>query len=101
MSRSLSLAVRLDVGAQREIDVHRLLHAAIQHTQPSACRLLHLRCANQVAGLHDYLESIAELVGKLAYLNGNIFGNAVARRQAQFLRVRWLSHIGRNYASMS
>ena len=42
--------------------------------------------AQQIAGLDDDLERIAELVGELANLNREIFGNRVCDRSADGVR---------------
>lgn len=61
-------AVGLDVGAQSEVEIESLLYAAIQHAKPVGGRLLQFSGAKEIAGLHDDLESVAEVMGESAYL---------------------------------
>jgi hypothetical protein len=74
--------MRLDIVPQRKIGVHSLLYSVIHHPQPARRRLLLLRHAQQVAGLHNNLKRIAQLMCQLANLDRNIFGDTfgISRR---------------------
>ena len=65
--------VCLDVGAQGHVDFERLCGAAVEHAEPVAGRGLEVCGAEQVAGLDDDFERVAEVVGELANLECDVF----------------------------
>lgn len=65
----LACGVFLDVGTQREVQAHCLLHAIVQHPQPIGRGFFHLDGTQKVAGLDNDLESVAQVVGDPAHLN--------------------------------
>jgi hypothetical protein len=84
--------MRLDIGAQRKVDVHGLLDAVVHHAKPIRGGLFQLCHAQQVAGLNDNLESIAEFVGKFADLDCNIFGDGVGVGRRSYRSFYLVSH---------
>src|ERR1039458_10304404 len=71
----LTGCMSLDVGTQRLIDIERLADAVVEHAEPIAAWLLQLSGSQQVAGLHDDLERVGEIVGKFANFQRKIFRN--------------------------
>ena len=84
--------MRLDVSAQCNVDVHGLLDAVVHHAQPIGGGLFQLGHAQQVAGLDDDLESVAEFVGKFADLNCNILGDGVGVGRRSYRSFYWVGH---------
>ncbi len=78
----------LDVVAEVEVDVEGLLHAAVEHAVPLDGGLFEADGAEEVAGLHDDLEGVGEIVGEFADLYGVIFGDGCVKRFGHTVRLR-------------
>ncbi len=74
-STAFTGGVGLDVVAERLVDVERLVDAGVEHAEPVGGGLLELRGGEQIAGLHDDLERVREVVRELADLERQILGN--------------------------
>ena len=58
-----ALAVAADILPQVVIDSRSLLHSLIEHLAPLAAIFIQFQHAQQVAGLDDDFEGVAEIVG--------------------------------------
>jgi hypothetical protein len=72
---ALFRCVLLDVFAELQIQVERLVDAGVEHLQPVAGGLFEIGHVQQVAGLHDDLERVREIVGEATHFESELFGN--------------------------
>ena len=86
--------VRLDVGAERKVDIERLADTVVQQAEPIAARLFQVHGTQQIAGLDDHLKGVGQVVGELANLQREVFRNLFGLDHGVFSFLRWLAHIG-------